>query len=606
MVYVVLAAWPGLTSTSVAQTPAKEEVPLTSQMIRTGQRLISSSIELVSRGMFRGLIRVNVQIKKPVLVDLSTSKASSPDLDQVQEQIARVGKLIQEQTNPVLKEQLQAAKQALELSKRQIELAEEQHSFLVEKFIFDTESVLRKSKYEFPDDQLVVVVADFSSGNPEEGREIADEIAQNLEEMAKATNLPFHVLVGEVKPGMVVRSQQMARDVGKSLPPNSEYVVIWGTMSPHTIGKYRPHLTCCMKHGEQDGVSVNVDLAIEASDLPLEGEPQARAREAYRRLIGVTCAAVPSAVAAHAINSERTPDLSQYYEFLGKDSPEATALKTELEPLTRWTRTKSEWSRRQQSAGVDRPPQVRRTAAISVPNPYPKTVYSEKDGSLLALISEPDGGAKVFTRKDTGEKQIVYMDVLEVSNDQFLAFLNSDEPLGGQGNNKTVGGVPWINLDPEFSDIEQSSDGPFVMHRESYRNCPVVGVSWFAARDYCKWAGKELPSQEEWEAAAVRTRDSQYPWGNSKKPDELSKWSYTMPCGLNVADRSEIGCFDMKGNVQEWCADLASGDSERVVRGAGYRESEPEDFDIKQTRRFAQVSYSPYVGFRGVIRMPAE
>ncbi len=591
--FVMTFHHPGLdfSSGARAQEASKEEVPLTSQMVRMGQKLLMKSLGASIQAPNRGLVSLNVE--KFTLVDLSGGQDQA-ELQRLRDQLARNDDRIKNETNPLLREQLQAVKLGLEYSKRQVDLLEQQ----AQRFRFDSDSVLRKSKYEFPDDKLIVVVADFSSGNPEEGREIADEIAQNLDDISKATAIPLHVLVGEIKPGLHIRSEHLARDIGKSFPADTEYVVIWGTLSPRTVGKYRPHLTCCWKRDENSGNSVGVDLAMEASDLPLEGEPPARTREAYRRLIGVACAAVPNVYAAHCINRDRTPDLEQYLSYLGKDTEEAQGLRRELEPLTRWTKARAEWSRARQGK------RLRRTSEISGVKPYPMSIYNEKDGSVLALITDGSGNPRQFG-KNGMPKAICYMDTLEVSNQQYIEFLNSGDEKGGQEMNKVVGGVPWIDIGANWTDIRLSDEGEFSMKRSNYIKNPVVNVSWFGARDYCSWAGEELPTVEEWEAAAAHEDRGAYPWGRQPtKPTGF--WSSTSPGGTVPTDRSIINCFDMMGNVSEWCADRISDDAEYEVRGGCFKDSDPKLFEVGRRMRMAQIAHDGRVGFRGVIHLPVE
>ncbi len=311
--------------------PSGEEVPLTRDILRMGQKLLMTSLTKIPGMGLGGLVSVNIQVKSIIDFGKSEEVAVSDLTKRVKEMEGR----LQGESNDELLNALKAIKQQMEIAKKQSETQDAMLTLWRERFTFDTEAVMRKPLYKFPDDNLVVIVADFSSGNPEEGREIADEIAVHLTDLVKEAGIACHILVGETKPGLTIRSEQMARDAGNSLPVNTEYLVIWGTMSPRTVGKYRPHITSCWKQGEKTGISVGLDLPIEASSLPLSGEPQDRSREAFRRLIGVTCAAVPNVYAAHEINRERTPDLKRYYAYLGEESDEVKSLKTEIDPLTR-------------------------------------------------------------------------------------------------------------------------------------------------------------------------------------------------------------------------------------------------------------------------------
>lgn len=157
-----------------------------------------------------------------------------------------------------------------------------------------------------------------------------------------------------------------------------------------------------------------------------------------------------------------------------------------------------------------------------------------------------NAGGENYVIEQTITLETFWLDKREVSNAQYAAYLAD----GGDG-------IPaqWQ------SDTFPTGQGDY----------PVQGISLEMAENYCGWAGKRLPTEAEWEAAARGREGLLYPWGNEAGTVTLPR-SETYPVGTMSQNRSPFGVYDMAGNVWEWVsepyADVPSG--QEVLRGGQY------------------------------------
>jgi iron(II)-dependent oxidoreductase len=159
-----------------------------------------------------------------------------------------------------------------------------------------------------------------------------------------------------------------------------------------------------------------------------------------------------------------------------------------------------------------------------------------------------------------------WIDVTPVTNGQFLEFVEG----GGYQRRELWSNEGWHWL--EEADVfapkhwDKSADGWTTRTMDRTRALdpvrPVCHVCYYEAEAYARFAGKRLPTEEEWEAAASWDPASgakrMYPWGDEPWTPELANLDQTAfdtaPVAAYPRNVSAIGCYGMIGDVWEWTA----------------------------------------------------
>jgi len=228
------------------------------------------------------------------------------------------------------------------------------------------------------------------------------------------------------------------------------------------------------------------------------------------------------------------------------------------------------------------------TQALPTPDKPGATIVWEKD--LMPMVYVPAGNfllgaaeSDMMAREDEKPQLVVYLDAFwidqtEVTVAQFQDFVNDTEyqtdaeracckELYAQTGGMVL--VPSVVFGRKANwKLPEGTGAPSALPRR-----PVVQVSWNDAEAYCRWAGRRLPTEAEWDKAARGTQGLIYPWGNVFNEDRTNfcdkncggNWrnvgyddtaARTSNVGLFSKGVSPYGAFDMSGNVWEWVNDF--------------------------------------------------
>jgi iron(II)-dependent oxidoreductase len=201
--------------------------------------------------------------------------------------------------------------------------------------------------------------------------------------------------------------------------------------------------------------------------------------------------------------------------------------------------------------------------------------FVEVPGGKFKLGAEADAVFMFDNEKFAHEVQVKPFSIARaaVTNAEFAEFIAA----GGyqQDSYWSAEGLQWRQKNQASHPGYWLADGPhnWVMRRFDQTiplppNEAVIHISWHEADAYCRWAGLRLPTEIEWEVAALGEPDDRtglavnkrlYPWGNNPAlPDQANLDGKALGCvdvAAFAAGDSAFGCRQMIGNVWEWTSD---------------------------------------------------
>ena len=212
-----------------------------------------------------------------------------------------------------------------------------------------------------------------------------------------------------------------------------------------------------------------------------------------------------------------------------------------------------------------------------------------------------------------------FMDETEVTTARFADFVAATDYLteahdfgwSGVFSNDSLG---WLPIDGANWEYPKGPDSARARPEE-----PVTQVSLRDVRAYLTWAGKELPSEEEWQYAASQSATfKNYPWGEEVTPRKQylgNWWQGPFPYQDAVLDDfpgvapvrsfppAPNGLYEVAGNVWEWTATRDPG-GQYVIKGGSFlcSTSYCAGFNLRQRQLTPADSGLNHLGFRGILR----
>ncbi len=225
-----------------------------------------------------------------------------------------------------------------------------------------------------------------------------------------------------------------------------------------------------------------------------------------------------------------------------------------------------------QTLGYPPPPQP---VAQSHTGQAEKPADAEIPGGTFQLGAEPDEPFVFDNEKWAHPVELGNFAIARrpVTQAEFVPFVED----GGYRNRDLWSGAGWSWREAAGAEhpvywLKEASDGWKRRHFDRWLelepDLPVVHVNWYEAEAWCRWAGRRLPSEAEWEAAATaqprgRTlAKRRFPWGAEAPDPERANLDARVlgciPADALPAGASGLGCRQMIGNVWEWTASTFS------------------------------------------------